>query len=254
MPGAPNDGGLLMDRKYGYGDGALDRWRVADVDEFLFDWCPRKLSATGSSEPDPAKVHLSLRALVDRFTDLAGNAQAFMGSLQRSIDLQDVDVEAFAAYKDQLIDYLQRFVTDLVATGAEIAGLVEEIESHDVGRLLDLAARREAVDAAPGGPAGPDAQDPREAEFARHAAAWRERWAGFRGWFAHERRVMSFDHAGATLVYLSPASVDHPVVPSTAAPLCRSSSENRVRSSVIHSGPMSCGSTPGRSRAKVSSA
>lgn len=141
----------------------------------------RELATAG--DPDPAKVHLSLRALVDRFTDLAGNARAFMGSLQRSIDLQDVDVEAFAAYKDQLIDYLQRFVSDLVATGAEIAGLVEEIESHDVDRLLDLAARREAADAAPGEPAGPGHEDPREVEFARRAAAWRERWSGFRGWF-----------------------------------------------------------------------
>lgn len=159
--------------------GALQAVALADIAVHL-----RALRELGAApDPDPAKVHLSLRALVDRFTDLAGNAQAFMGSLQRSIDLQDVDVEAFAAYKDQLIDYLQRFVADLVATGAEIAGLVEEIESHDVGRLLDLAARREALDAAPGGPAGPGAEDPREIEFTRHAETWRERWAGFRGWF-----------------------------------------------------------------------
>ena len=45
---------------------------------------------------DPAKVHLSLRALVDRFTDLAANAQAFMGSLQRSIDLHDCFLGAVA--------------------------------------------------------------------------------------------------------------------------------------------------------------
>ncbi|MEU6698849.1 TIGR02677 family protein [Pseudonocardia sp. NPDC046786] len=141
------------------------------------------LELSASDEPDPAKVHLSLRALVDRFVDLAANAQAFMGSLQRSIDLQEVDAEAFRAYKDQLIDYLQRFIADLVATGAEIAALVESIEEHDVGRLLDLAARREAVDAAPGGPAGSGEEDPREHEFAARAAVWRERWTGFRGWF-----------------------------------------------------------------------
>ncbi|MGH3587619.1 MAG: TIGR02677 family protein, partial [Pseudonocardia sp.] len=111
-------------------------------------------------DPDPAKVHLSLRALVDRFTDLAANAQAFMGSLQRSIDLHDADAEAFRAYKDRLIDYLQRFITDLVATGAEIAGLVARIEEAGVEGLLDAAARREASDAAPG--AGTDgADDPR---------------------------------------------------------------------------------------------
>lgn len=141
------------------------------------------LALSAADEPDPAKVHLSLRALVDRFVDLAANAQAFMGSLQRSIDLQEVDAEAFRAYKDQLIDYLQRFIADLVATGAEIAALVESIEERDVDRLLDLAARREAVDAAPGEPAGSDAEDPREQEFTARRAVWRERWTGFRGWF-----------------------------------------------------------------------
>lgn len=43
--GDPNVAGWLMEWKVGYGDGALDRWSVADVGEFLFDWCPRKVSA-----------------------------------------------------------------------------------------------------------------------------------------------------------------------------------------------------------------
>lgn len=140
------------------------------------------LELAADAEPDPAKVHLLLRALVDRFTDLAANAQAFMGSLQRSIDLHDADADAFRAYKDRLIDYLQRFITDLVATGAEIAELVAGVETAGVHALLELAARREAVDAAPGPGADPD-DDPRAAEFTRRAVLWRERWAGFRGWF-----------------------------------------------------------------------
>lgn len=43
--GDPSDAVLLMDWRWGYGDGQLDRWRVTDVAEFLFEWCPRKLSA-----------------------------------------------------------------------------------------------------------------------------------------------------------------------------------------------------------------
>jgi uncharacterized protein (TIGR02677 family) len=135
-------------------------------------------------DPDPAKVHLLLRGLVDRFTDLAGNAQAFMASLRRTIDLQDADVDAFAAYKDRLIDYLERFIKDLVGTGAEITGLVERIEGYGVATLLGLAARREAEDAAPGVGEGDD--DPREQEFRRGLTRWAERWDGFRGWFVSE--------------------------------------------------------------------
>lgn len=134
------------------------------------------------AEPDRVKVHLLLRGLVDRFTDLAGNAQAFMSSLQRAIDLHDADAAAFVAYKDQLIDYLERFVKDLVATGAEIAGLVERIEQAGVDRLLAAAAWREAEDAAPEAPdASPS--DPRQLAFDRLYVLWRDRWQGFRQWF-----------------------------------------------------------------------
>lgn len=136
------------------------------------------LELARQNEPDPAKVHLLLRGLVGRFTDLADNAQAFMGSLQRSIDLHDVDVDAFRAYKDQLIDYLERFIKDLVTTGAEIAGLVTEI--GDAERLLVVAAAREAEDAAPGENQG------RDEEFDRGLALWRERWLGLRQWFVSE--------------------------------------------------------------------
>jgi uncharacterized protein (TIGR02677 family) len=116
--------------------------------------------AKGGESADPGKVYLHLRALVDRFTDLAANAQAFIGSLQRTIDLHDADAEAFRAYKDHLIDYLQRFIKDLVGTGAEIARSVEALEEAGVGVLLDMAAWREAEDAAPG-PSSDGEEDPR---------------------------------------------------------------------------------------------
>jgi uncharacterized protein (TIGR02677 family) len=145
------------------------------------------LELAGQPEPEPAKVYLLLRGLVGRFTDLAGNAQAFMGSLQRTIDLHDADVDAFRAYKDRLIDYLERFIKDLVSTGSEIAGLIADVERADVSRLLDLAARREAQDAAPGvSTDGTD--DPRQREFERSQVLWQDRWRGFRGWFLSEPR------------------------------------------------------------------
>ncbi|MGH8775186.1 MAG: TIGR02677 family protein [Jiangellaceae bacterium] len=143
------------------------------------------LSLAQQDEPDRAKVHLLLRGLVDRFTDLADNAQAFMSSLQRSIDLHDADAEAFVAYKDQLIDYLERFIKDLVATGAEIATLVESLEQAGVDSLLASAAWREAEDAAPDS-APSAADDPRQLAFDHLHALWRERWQGFRQWFVSQ--------------------------------------------------------------------
>ncbi|MFD7154090.1 TIGR02677 family protein [Kribbella sp. NPDC059898] len=159
--------------------GALQAVALADIAMQL-----RALTELSeAAQPDAAKVHLLLRGLVDRFTDLAGNARAFMSSLQRTIDLHDADADVFRAYKDRLIDYLERFIKDLVSIGAEIAALIAELERRDVGRLLAGAAWREAEDAAPGA-SGED--DPRAVEFERGLQLWQERWQGFCAWFVSE--------------------------------------------------------------------
>ncbi|MHA6804679.1 TIGR02677 family protein [Salinifilum ghardaiensis] len=146
------------------------------------------LALAGEVDADPAKVHLLLDSLVGRFSDLADNAQAFMGSLQRTIDLHDADADTFRAYKDRLIDYLERFIKDLVSTGAEIAELVDSLERAGVSRLLEIAARREAEDAAPGAAAdGTEEFDPRREAFERGRVLWQERWQGFRAWFVSDQ-------------------------------------------------------------------
>ena len=58
----PGDAQLLLDWKWGYGDGELGRWRVPDVEEFLLEWCPRKLSCP----PDLCgEIPLSVAAFLD---------------------------------------------------------------------------------------------------------------------------------------------------------------------------------------------
>ncbi|MEV7233869.1 TIGR02677 family protein [Streptomyces sp. NPDC051020] len=133
------------------------------------------LVIAGEDEPDPAKAHIALSVLTARFTDLADNARAFMGSLQRTIDLHDIEVEAFLAYKDRLIQYLERFIQDLITLGGRIALLIGELEEQGrVEPLLSLAAGRESADAAP-----------EDVEHARAAARerWAARWSGLAQWF-----------------------------------------------------------------------
>lgn len=126
-------------------------------------------------EPDPAKAHLALSALVGRFEALAENARAFMGSLQRTIDLHGVEVEVFLAYKDRLIQYLERFIQDLITLGGRIALLIGALEDQDRVRvLLRLAAAREASDAAP---------EEAESAEAQGYDRWAARWAGIAAWF-----------------------------------------------------------------------
>lgn len=135
------------------------------------------LVMAGRTEQDPTLVHLSLLALVDRFAGLAENARAFMSSLQRTVDLHEAEVEVFLAYKQRLIEYLERFIEDLVTRGAEIAGLLGELggpSKGPVGPLLRLAAEREASDAAP---------DLAAEALAAAEVRWQGRWEGLRAWF-----------------------------------------------------------------------
>ncbi|GAA0922634.1 TIGR02677 family protein [Nonomuraea longicatena] len=172
-------------------------------------------------DPDPAAVHLILIALAERFGSLADNAQAFMSSLRRAIDFSDGDVDGFVAYKERLIDYIDRFIAELANSGARIARLLLELEELGHGRLLETAARREAADAVPDGgpsddhggderagrggeaggefreaPAGRDGEADGEhrkvpvgrdgeagGEYRKALAGWENRWRGLRDWF-----------------------------------------------------------------------
>lgn len=134
------------------------------------------------SMPDSAKVHAALRDLVRVFESLADNAQAFMAGIGRSLELQQAQPDAVLAYKRRLIDYLERFIGDLVSRSGAIAQRIESL-SPGIDPLLWQAAQREARDSAPGDEEG------RLDATARSWQVWRERWSGLRRWFvahAHE--------------------------------------------------------------------
>ena len=102
--------------------------------------------------------------------------QTFIGSLQRTIDLQGIDVSAFLAYKETLIKYLERFISELVIATIAITATLESIEEAGMVRLLELAARRNLA----------DAFAPTEEDYQRSLRLWRARWDGLRAWFLHQ--------------------------------------------------------------------
>jgi len=131
-------------------------------------------------DPDPAKVHLLLLSVAERFSSLADNAQAFMSALRRAIDFSDGDVEGFIAYKERLIDYINRFIADLANSGSQIAVLLNDLEAAGHERLLAIGARREAADAVP---EGADAAESLALTEEQALGAWRNRWRGLDDWF-----------------------------------------------------------------------
>lgn len=131
---------------------------------------------TSRSGVDVAKAHEILRDLVRVFEDLAANAQAFMAGVARSLALQQADANEVIAYKRRLIEYLERFMSDLIRRSDVIARALHGLSAH-VDGVLRQVAEREALDAAPGD------DDSRWDEAQRRWQAWRERWKGLRGWF-----------------------------------------------------------------------
>jgi hypothetical protein len=122
------------------------------------------------------KIHESLRDLVHVFEGLAENAQAFMAGVARSIESQAAEVTAVVSYKRRLIEYLERFMGDLVRRSDTIARSIVEL-SPSIDGLLRHVAEREARDAAPD-----DAHDQRDERILREGI-WHERWTGVKGWF-----------------------------------------------------------------------
>ena len=149
--------------------GELQAAALGDIRRFLEEL----LAMAEVSEPDDGKVKQTLDTLRTRFEELTSRASAFMRSLQRSIDLHGIALDAFVAYKETLIGYLERFIGELVIATADISDLLTRLDAAGVERLLAAAARRELVDAI-----GPTDDDRRAA-----LAKWELRWAGLRAWF-----------------------------------------------------------------------
>jgi uncharacterized protein (TIGR02677 family) len=106
------------------------------------------LALSRKPELDVDKIRESLRYLVHVFEGLAENAQAFMAGVARSIELQAAEVTAVVTYKRRLIEYLERFMGDLVRRSDSIARSIDEL-SPRIDELLRHVAEREARDAAP---------------------------------------------------------------------------------------------------------
>lgn len=154
--------------------GALQSVALEDIAVLLTNLRDTVAAHTAGEAVDAALTHQTLRSLRERFAELAENAVAFMGSIQRTIDLHDADVEAFLAYKEQLIEYLERFIHDLLTRGASIAELLGSIPEDGVRLLAAVAAEREAGDAAPG---------EANTALAKAQEVWLRQWTGLTDWF-----------------------------------------------------------------------
>ncbi|MGH8018752.1 MAG: TIGR02677 family protein [Opitutaceae bacterium] len=158
--------------EYLHRPGELQTTALHDILELLDALLPR----LADDPPDDAKLHHALSALAARSEELTSRAQSFMRGLQRTVDLHGISVDAFLAYKERLIDYLEKFIGELVVATNRIAEALLQLETCGIALAFAAAARREQVDALESTPGHRDAAE----------ARWRERWTGLRRWFIGE--------------------------------------------------------------------
>jgi uncharacterized protein (TIGR02677 family) len=154
--------------------GELQTEALRDIIDYL-EAIRRLLGeSAGAGEADFGKFHQQFNHLDARFEEFTVQAQRFMQFLQSTIELHDLTLEDFIDYKDRLIDYLQRFVNDLITSASEIEQIVTALEAGGVrDRFAGIARRARA-----------DALDPNDPEMLAAERQRREdRWDGLRLWF-----------------------------------------------------------------------
>jgi len=157
--------------------GELQATALDDICILLSELC----QLASEQQADESKIHRTLKELASRFEELTSRAHSFIGSLQRTIDLHGIELEAFLAYKQMLIEYLERFIGELTVSAAEIAERLVDVEHQGIDRLLQIAASRDLA----------DAFNPTEADQQGVISVWRSRWDGLRSWFLRQAGLPS---------------------------------------------------------------
>lgn len=122
---------------------------------------------------DLGKSVRALRELTDRFHQLVTRAQSFMRSVQQSIDAPSAEVDLFVLHKEALLNYLERFIGELVLATHRVSTTLRDIESSGIERALAGAAEAEIADTL-----SPDAE-----KLTAAYQEWSLRWQGLRRWF-----------------------------------------------------------------------
>lgn len=127
--------------------------------------------------PDSAIILTTLRSICQDADELTRRAQSFFRWLHEQTESEQADLAVFLRYKEQLIEYLQQFVGELIARGAEIASRLFELDGAAYTRLAKAAAEEEVGEPRAGEP------EQHSAELEQSSGQWLGRLMGLQGWF-----------------------------------------------------------------------
>jgi uncharacterized protein (TIGR02677 family) len=126
------------------------------------------------STVDADKLFLAFTQLMERFEQMTTRAQSFMRGLHGMVELHAAELDELIKYKDELIEYLERFLSELVLAMHRVGTRVEVLAAaRDLDAIFTLLSRRELA----------DTLQTTEPDFEAARERWRQRWNGLRRWF-----------------------------------------------------------------------
>ena len=91
--------------------------------------------------PRPDRLYEGLFNVHEQFKALTENAGIFLARLHEAIDASEVRLDAFIAYKEAVITYLDDFVRQLQGISPRIVGALESLDATGVEDMMRLAAQ-----------------------------------------------------------------------------------------------------------------
>ena len=128
-------------------------------------------------------VFATLRNICQDADDLTQRAQSFFRWLHEQTESERAELSSFLNYKEQLIEYLQHFIGELIARGGEIASRLVAISTDDYARLAKIAAEEEVGEPLAG------EMEVHATKLNKSERGWLGRLLGLHGWFVgHDTR------------------------------------------------------------------
>lgn len=144
---------LLLDWRWNYSSGQLDDWSLADVDEFLLDWVPRKYSAPPEEGAEVCSAVADFFVHMGAHARLSGGVDRAAALVARAVELGGDVVEAMG--DPSRLGMAKSLLSTELSNGAgnplvDIGAMIESgVDADDPSLHALLEERIEAFNALP---------------------------------------------------------------------------------------------------------
>ena len=135
----------------------------------------------GGTSIDAAIALTTIRNVCQDADELTSRAQSFFRWLHEQTESEQGDLQAFLTYKEQLIDYLQQFVGELILHSEEISDYLSTVSESECHTLAGIVAAEDV------GPPVVGTESEHHSRVGKAIERWRQRIVGLCGWFVRKQ-------------------------------------------------------------------